>query len=175
MLDVSVGGGCEIDQFLLLVADQITILVLTEPKGSRLDDQNAAVDEGDAANVDHVVHEGGRLVHLPIPVSVFQNHHPTLALIFIGTVQVDHIGAKFPDPHPALVVPIHENGILDHGLGGDELDLEPGRDLELGERFLGREDGHGVRRPFLPVERGEQILGLSTVPPLTMSNEPDER
>ena len=49
VLDVSVGGGREIDQFLLLVTDQITILVLTEPKGSRLDDQNAAVDEGDAA------------------------------------------------------------------------------------------------------------------------------
>ena len=51
MLDVSVGGGREIDQFLLLVTDQITILVLTEPKGSRLDDQNAAVDEGDAATL----------------------------------------------------------------------------------------------------------------------------
>jgi len=160
MLDVAVSGGREIDQFFLLVADQITILVLTEPKGSRFHDQYAAIYERDAANVDHVVHEGGGLVHRAIAVGIFENHDPAFSLVLVRSVEVDHVGAKFTDPHPALVVPVHEDGILDHGLVSHELDLEAGGDFELGEGFLGREDGHRVGRPFFPVERSKQVFGL---------------
>ena len=76
------------------------------------------------------------LVVSAVAVSVFQK--PDDAAGFAFAVDTQRVVAHLDDPELAVGPPLEGDRVFDQGLGGGQLDLETGRDLDRLERFLGR-------------------------------------
>ena len=64
----------------------------------------------------------------------------------LGGGDVLHVAEHLDDPQAAVRIEVDEHRLLNHRLGGHELDAVAGRQEERLHLVLGREDGRGRRR-----------------------------
>ena len=144
----------------LLVALKVAVGVLAVPDDRWFSHQHATIHHGDGPRHNKLVQEIRLLVRLAIVVGVLE--HDDLAyfqLGFIGALDVRHVAAHLDHPGPSVAVPCHGHGIHHHGLGGKELQLEAGGDLESVERLVRRYRVRGTQFPLAPLRWVGQFLG----------------
>ena len=140
----------------------VAVGVLQSDQLASLRDDDAAVHEDQAAHDTQLVGEDRRPVGAAVVVGVLQNFDDVVALAVL--LQVVRIVLRLGNPQPAARVPGHRFRVPgDQRLGGEQLQLEPRRDLEVLRRLARRERLLQSRRgtPAFVVRDRDDAVGVA--------------
>ena len=134
VLLVALGEPGEED--LAMVGLAVAVAILGVEDVGRRGDEHAVPPGHEAGGKRQAVEERRRLVVAAVAVRVLEepDHAAGLAL----AVDAQGIVAHLDDPELAVGAPVQRDRVLDQGLAGGQLDLEPRRDADRVERGLGR-------------------------------------
>ncbi len=111
------------DDFGFAIGDVVLIAVGDEEELRRAHHPNAAASEFDAREHLQFVGEDLALVGFSVAIFVMENDD-AVAEVEIEALAAVGVGVVLGDPHTALVIPGHRDGVLDVGFGGEDGGLE---------------------------------------------------